>query len=256
MAAAVLMAGQCWAAVQLDQSAPAGEAGFDLGSSANHYQQEVMVGLSGTLVQFDLFVATPGNALVCINAGAPWQTDAHDWEGQFAPSGRGWIPVDVSAAGLEFTAGDRFVIDIVGADSGLLLYGSIGDYPSGALFHNGSPYSDPAQDIGFNTYMDSDPTPTPTPTPFDPPPPTATPTPIPDPSTAGDLDGDTYITTADALLCFQFALAIYTPTPEQEILADVDHDSNITTADALCIFQEALEIPNGCFPQMVLTRRP
>ncbi len=80
--------------------------------------------------------------------------------------------------------------------------------------------------------------------------PTATivPSATPCPGMRGDVDDDGRITTSDALLAFQIALALYTPQPCEEFRADADLDGRVTTSDALCIFQEALGVANPCFP--------
>ncbi len=96
------------------------------------------------------------------------------------------------------------------------------------------------------------PTPLPTTTPTQAPTPTPTatmvPSPTPCPGFRGDVDDDGRITTSDALLAFQIALALYQPTPCEEFRADADLDGRVITSDALCVFQEALGVPNPCFP--------
>lgn len=60
--------------------------------------------------------------------------------------------------------------------------------------------------------------------------------------TLGDIDGDGYITSADALLAFQHDLEIVALEGTQLLAADVDGDGYVTSADALLIFQYDLEI--------------
>jgi hypothetical protein len=121
------------------------------------WQQEVKVGLLGKLVQVDLYVSTPGSAEVFINAGSPWQSDAHDFTTTLSAAGTGWVSIDTSSAGLHFNVDDRFVIGVAGTGGGLQLGGNVnqpgGLYDRGELWVNNSLYSSGNFDFAFRTYV-------------------------------------------------------------------------------------------------------
>ena len=61
----------------------------------------------------------------------------------------------------------------------------------------------------------------------------------------GDVNGDGYIDSADALLCLRASVGLITLTPEQEAAADVNHDGLIDAGDAILILRyDARLIPN------------
>lgn len=61
----------------------------------------------------------------------------------------------------------------------------------------------------------------------------------------GDVNGDSYIDAADALLCLRASVGLITLTPEQEAAADVNHDGLIDAGDAILILRyDARLIPN------------
>lgn len=53
----------------------------------------------------------------------------------------------------------------------------------------------------------------------------------------GDVNGDGYIDSADALLCLRASVGLITLTPEQEAAADVNHDGLIDAGDAILILR-------------------
>lgn len=121
------------------------------------WQQEVTVGLLGELVRIELYVSTPGSAEVFINAGSPWQNDAHDFTTTLSAAGTGWVSIDTSLAGLHFNVDDRFVIGVTGTCGGLWLGGNVnqpdGLYDKGNLWLNQSLYSGGNWDFAFRTYV-------------------------------------------------------------------------------------------------------
>jgi sugar lactone lactonase YvrE len=76
----------------------------------------------------------------------------------------------------------------------------------------------------------------------------------PCPGLPGDVDQDNGITTADALLVFQWALGMGAPQGCDLARADVDGDGGVTSSDALCVFRDALLLPNGCLPPLLAPR--
>jgi len=144
-------------ATVLDQQSPF--AGFTLNADVDSlvWQQEVTVGLLGELVRIDLYVSTPGSAQVFINAGSPWQSDAHDFTTTLSTAGTGWVSIDTSLAGLNFGVNDRFVIGVDGTGGGLWLGGNFnqpdGLYDRGELWLMGSVHSAGNYDFAFRTYV-------------------------------------------------------------------------------------------------------
>jgi len=141
----------------LDQESPNMNASFNADASSLTWQQEVTVGLAGPLVQIELYVTTPGSCDVFINAGAPWQYDANDFETTLVADSVGWKTIDTSPAGLSFNPDDHFVIGIHGLDTGMWLGGSYlppeGGYDRGRLWLNEAIHDDTDWDIAFRTYV-------------------------------------------------------------------------------------------------------
>ena len=153
-----LCAGSATAAMVLDQESPYQNATFNVGVASLLWQQEVVVGITGTLARVELYTAHAGTTPFSINAGAPWQIDAGDFAAGFTGAAPGWTGVDTSAASLFFNAGDHFVIAVGGTSSELWLAGRYdlpaGGYPAGACWLNGEPHNDGGWDIGFRTYVE------------------------------------------------------------------------------------------------------
>ena len=143
--------------VVLDQESPNAGASFNADASSLTWQQEVAVGLAGPLVQIELYANGTGSCEVFINAGPPWQYDAHDFVTTLVADSVGWKTIDTSGAGLSFNPDDHFVIGIQGLDTGLWLGGSYsppeGGYPQGQLWINESIHGDTDWDIAFRTYV-------------------------------------------------------------------------------------------------------
>ncbi len=141
----------------LDQFSPFTNTSFNMLTPSLHWQQEVVVGLPGPLVEVDLYVVAPGSCNFYITAGPPWQGGTPNWSTTFSAATTGWVAVDTTAAGLSFTPGQHFVLGFDGGGNSLNLGGSYappnGGYPAGLLFLNAANYADGGFDIGFKTYV-------------------------------------------------------------------------------------------------------
>jgi len=163
-----LSAGLATATPVLDQESPTGGLRFAAGSSDWWWQQEVTVGITGQLMSIELYAINAGTTPLYINTGAAWQGAPTEFDTTFVATGEGWVAVDVSAAGLFYTAGDQFVIGVGGTPTGLFLGGNDGDYTDGGLWSWN--VDDPAPelhwdgeaDFAFRTYVDLGDNPTPT----------------------------------------------------------------------------------------------
>jgi hypothetical protein len=132
-----------------------------LGSSFNvetlNWQQEIIVGVAGPLVQIDFYVTTPGSARFYVGAGAPWQSEPYAFELDFFTEVTGWHSIDVSSAGMEFEVGDEMALGFQGTEGGLWIGGGyiadgVGPYP-GDLWVNGIVYPIPGWDFAFRTWV-------------------------------------------------------------------------------------------------------
>jgi len=128
------------------------------------WQQEVTTGLTGQLAGVDIWFTNVGTAHFSINRGAAWQSDANDYFADVLVTAQGWTHIDVSAANLQFVAGDKFVIGLSASTStnfdflgtGAIDQGSVDQYSGGAIHADGSsnPYF-PSFDMGFRTYVET-----------------------------------------------------------------------------------------------------
>jgi len=90
-----------------------------------------------------------------INRGTGWQTDANDLS-LAVPMAvpEGWTYIDLSSAGFNLAAGDRFVIGLSGLvpANWCCNFGTAtgSDYPLGTLYGNGEAFS---FDMAFRTYV-------------------------------------------------------------------------------------------------------
>jgi hypothetical protein len=156
-AAVGITAGAAEAGV-IDQAQELHGASFNMDASVLEWQQEITVGLAGLLTQIDVYVSTTGSSTFYLNVGAPWQDDPNDFEMLFVGDEPGWHSIDVSSAGLNFNAGDHFVIGWDNIDGGLWLGGHYIDggdpYPAGDLYLNGVPHTPGNNwDLAFRTYV-------------------------------------------------------------------------------------------------------
>ncbi|MDY7107139.1 MAG: hypothetical protein SYC29_00730 [Planctomycetota bacterium] len=141
----------------LDQVQDMLNASYNMDAPSLDWQQEIITGIAGPLVQIDVYAAGAGSATFYLNDGSPWQGDGNDFETLFTSTGQGWYSIDVSSANLSFDVGDPFVIGWVGGDDGLWMGGGYiddgtGPYP-GELWLNSSFYSNGGWDLGFKTYV-------------------------------------------------------------------------------------------------------
>ena len=140
---------------------------------STHFQQGVTAGLSGLLSQIDIFFSRtdgpgsgsppPADVLFSVNLGAPWQSDANDFEqhlyfdvGQAA----GVVQIDVSSANIVVSPGDLFSIGLQTSGSNAVtpyFTGAILDdhYKGGALWLDQAPLFIGTSDLNFVTYVGS-----------------------------------------------------------------------------------------------------
>lgn len=144
-------------AATLDQYSPYTNTSFNMLTPDLNWQQEVVVGLSGPLVQVDLYATAAGSCTFYITAGAPWQGGPANYTTTFTAPVTGWVSVDTTPAKLSFQPGDHFVLGFIGQNTLLNLGGSYqppgGGYPPGNLFLNGINYADGGFDVAFKTYV-------------------------------------------------------------------------------------------------------
>lgn len=160
--ALTLPASPATAALVLDQSyEEAGASHFTGGIAGYQWQQGVTAGMSGLLANVELNFFGTGTTRVFINPGAPWQTDADAFSTAVTVSAPGWTSIDVSSAGIHLTPGDEFSLGFEGFGSTVTFPSVIGSsgsgtYAGGALFFNGSGYTNGSlgSDINFRTYVD------------------------------------------------------------------------------------------------------
>ena len=146
----------------LDQEQPLHPYSFNGDATWALWQQGITVGIAGPLVGIEIYVyeeggQPPGNAIVFVNAGAPGQSDPHDFDVYFDPSQPHWVYIDTSSANLDFDVNDEFVIGVQGTGEGFWFGGSSpspgGPYDRGALWSGGTIYQQGQYDMAFRTYV-------------------------------------------------------------------------------------------------------
>lgn len=139
----------------LDQTQEGTNASFNADASSLEWQQSIAVGVAGLLAQIDIYVAQVGSSTFYVNAGSPWQNDAHDFVLNFSTNTTGWHSIDVSSAGLILNVGDVFVFGWDNTDGGLWVGGQFIDggdpYPAGELWLNQSEFI-PGWELAFRTW--------------------------------------------------------------------------------------------------------
>jgi len=120
------------------------------------WQQGVTAGATGLLSAIDLNFASAGTIDFFINVGAPWQTDANDYQDTSLSVVTGWNSIDISSANIFVNSGDEFVIGLTGLGIGNPdPWGSYsGGYVNGMLYLNGSVFVNSDSDLHFRTYVD------------------------------------------------------------------------------------------------------
>lgn len=140
----------------LDQTQEGTNASFNADASSLEWQQSIAVGVAGVLAQIDIYVALVGSSTFYVNAGSPWQNDAHDFILNFSTKTTGWHSIDVSSAALNFSVGDVFVFGWDNTDGGLWVGGQFTDggdpYPAGELWLNQSEFV-PGWELAFRTWV-------------------------------------------------------------------------------------------------------
>lgn len=140
----------------LDQTQEGTNASFNADASSLEWQQSIAVGVAGLLAQIDIYVAAAGSSTFYVNAGSPWQNDAHDFVLNFSTKSTGWHSIDVSAAGLIFNVGDVFVFGWDNTDGGLWVGGQFIDggdpYPAGELWLNQNEFL-PGWELAFRSWV-------------------------------------------------------------------------------------------------------
>jgi hypothetical protein len=160
----------------VDQSNPVGNAGFFGGA---FWQQEVLVGLSGSLTGLeitfltdDFFLPGTSSGTLYIWAGSPWQSGPSLFSTTYSGVSGAYF-FDLFAAGIVFSAGDRFTFGLRGSLVGDIFQsgGIAGSYVSGGpvggayagnLYwpDDSNPFSgvcvlDCGADLAFRTFVDS-----------------------------------------------------------------------------------------------------
>lgn len=167
----VSMSGTALAAVVTDQVSPVmGGGAVGINSPFSHFQQEVVVGVGGTLTAIDLVAfLRPGQPQddfgFALYRGAGW----HASSGSALLSSvvtpfAGTMSLDLSALGLMFSAGETFVFGLTGLSFNdcCLFRVNQGLYAPGRLFDRGSAFN---FDLAFTTRMDTSAVPVPVPEP-------------------------------------------------------------------------------------------
>lgn len=148
----------------LDQVSPYGNAIFNVDASFLIWQQQIRAGLDGALegieVQF-----TQGDVGAEVNfrirLGDAWSNGPVLYEETYIRSTGGpeFYFFDASGAGIELNAGETFVMELQGTDTGVWMNGSYVDpavgpplYPE-PLYLNEASYSNGGWRLAFETYM-------------------------------------------------------------------------------------------------------
>lgn len=151
----------------LDQHSPrdlnAHSAQFNVDASFLVWQQQIRAGISGQLEGIKLtFAVSPvgANFHVRIRTGPTWSTNAVLFDGSVTNSTGGFdeVFVDMTSADIMLSAGDDFVMETQGTDSGAWFIGSYVDPTAGPPLY---PYPlylgpggfPPGWRHGFDTYM-------------------------------------------------------------------------------------------------------
>jgi hypothetical protein len=129
----------------------------------------VAAGVSGKLVGVDIlpqrgdFNPPTESTLFFVNVGAPWQSDANDFEQVITVPATGvtdWFYVDVSSANIFLQAGQSFVWGTRGVNGGLWLHGHSQVHYPGQLWIDAPPLGVREQelfgshaDLCFRSYM-------------------------------------------------------------------------------------------------------
>ena len=137
-------------------------AGFNVSPSFLVWQSQIRCGVPGTLEGVRLTLVGPigAQAAIRIRAGAGWNTGPAQFDGLVtkATAGTELVFVDMSAANITLAAGDLYVMEAQGNETGCQLNGSYIAPPgtplyAEPLFLMGSLFADGGWRHGFETYM-------------------------------------------------------------------------------------------------------
>lgn len=130
------------------------------------WQQGVVAGLAGQLVEVDLYANTSGTANVFVNLGAGWQSDVSEFSSNITFA-VGLNAIDVRGAKIKLSPGTQYVIGIQGlnaSNSGIVnplirFKDSTNAYSGGALWQQyrtsqPSMLTDNRNDLTFATVVD------------------------------------------------------------------------------------------------------
>ena len=162
--ATAFIAAPASASLTLDQ-ANAPSTGY-ISSSAGFVQQQVTVGLAGTLAGFAVMSFAQDdlvNYSFFIARGSAWNTSAHVFDltgfSSLNNAANAWVFIDTSAANINFNAGDTFVIGWTSSGGSGRLASSGNTYSGGGFWNNQNGFTKNSIDLGFQTYVGSVPAP-------------------------------------------------------------------------------------------------
>lgn len=135
-------------------------ASYNFSASSLTWQMETEAGFSGQLegIELELTGSAGSSIEVSILLGPAWQAGGAVWTGTYtkntASTEIAWI--DVTSAAINLNAGDSYVIQVIGNDSGVNGTGTYesplnNQYPL-PLYLNGNEFQ-PEWKIGFHTYL-------------------------------------------------------------------------------------------------------
>tara|TARA_R110002126_G_scaffold4409_11_gene23195 strand:+ start:21459 stop:22421 length:963 start_codon:yes stop_codon:yes gene_type:complete len=151
----------------VDQTSPASNSDFYCSDPVNVWQQQIRAGIGGRLQRIELVVRGPIGAEVDVRLrpSSAWSTESPVWSTHFVKSAPGneTVQFDVESANLILAAGDTFVVELQGNDTGAEVKGSYVHPTQGApnyteplMLTVPGTYQDGGWRIGFRTWMETD----------------------------------------------------------------------------------------------------
>lgn len=145
----------------LDQESPVDNASFNGDASSLTWQQQVKAGIDGQLEGFSMvFTGTNGSSKidVAIGLGDAWSSNIVFTQTVTLQNSQAWQFVNTTSANIQLFAGDTFVIQTRGNNTGMGIRGSHVDPPGDPLYSeplwlNGQNFSDGGWRLGFRSYM-------------------------------------------------------------------------------------------------------
>ena len=142
----------------IDQVNSSGSASFCF--TGCQWQQEVVVGVSGSLAGLDIYYSGIATATFDIWTGSPLQSGAPIYSTTFTTSGGGATHIDLSAAAINLSVNDSFTFGLSSVSGVTQILGSNsatagGNYSAGDLHFGAetSCFSDCGWDLAFTSYM-------------------------------------------------------------------------------------------------------